>query len=103
MSTLYHYAVVRNDIPKGVQMAQILHAAGESSPGNLLSGTIAVALAAKDESELLLLENKLILAKFNEFKAIREPDRNNELMAIGFVPCFKEKIKKFISNFPLVK
>lgn len=87
----------------GTLCAQITHAAGESSPGNLSEGTHAVVLAA-DQAKLLALERKLIEANIPH-RAIREPDLpwDNQLMSIGICPTFKHLIKKFVSNFPLLR
>ena len=58
---LTHYVIVREDLPTGVMAAQIVHAAGESSPGDLPPNTFAVALAASDEQQLELVEHELKL------------------------------------------
>lgn len=101
---LVHYCVVRRDIPFGVQAAQLVHAAGESSPGNLPTSTYAVALTCRDEAELHQLAIKLDAAGIS-FKLIREPDAPyfGELMAIGIRPIQKSKVRRYLSNFPLVK
>lgn len=100
---LYHYVIVRADLPHGVQIAQTIHAAGESSPGKLPPNTHAVALHSSDESELLDLE-QLLSYEGISFVAIREPDQNNELMAIGIVPQIRTKhLRKLLSRFSLVK
>lgn len=44
--------IVRADLPKGIQAAQVIHAAGESSPGGLPDGTYAIALSVPDEPAL---------------------------------------------------
>lgn len=79
--------VVRDDLPRGVLAAQVVHAAGESSPGALPEHTHAVVLAAKHECQLLQVEEEL-LARSIAHVAIREPDApwNGQLMAIGVVP-----------------
>jgi hypothetical protein len=45
--------IVRADLPRGIQAAQIIHAAGESSPGKLPDGTFAIALSVPDEAALV--------------------------------------------------
>jgi peptidyl-tRNA hydrolase len=80
-----HYCVVREDLSRGVLAAQLVHAAGESSTGDLPADTHAVVLAARDEAHLALIEQELIRRGIAH-KAIREPDRDNELMAIGVLP-----------------
>ena len=99
-----HYCVVRNDVPLGVLAAQLLHAAGESSPGNLPSGTIAVALSAEDEIELLRVEQRLLKYDIPHV-SIREPDAPfyGELMAIGIKPGLKSQLRKHFSNLKLIR
>lgn len=100
----HHYVIIRADLPRGVQLAQTIHAAGESAPGNLPSGTHAVALEAPDEKALLDLEQRLISARI-EHVAIREPDDyNNQLMAIGIKPQVRGRnLRKVLSRFALVR
>lgn len=90
-------------MPRGVLAAQIIHAAGESSPGSLPSGTIAVALQTSSK-KLYQLEEILIRDKIPH-EAIREPDFpwNGELVAIGVYPDTKEKLQKYFSQLPLVR
>ena len=82
-----HYVVVRDDLRCGVLAAQIVHAAAESWPGGLPSGTRAVVLAARDEAHLPAIEHRLIRERVGHV-AIREPDSpwHGQLMAIGMVP-----------------
>jgi len=85
--------------------AQLVHAAGESSPGNLPNGTHAIVLSAKDEQELLVIEHQLLEAQIPH-RAIREPDEpwKNSLMAIGIVPTADRKpIRSILSRNPLVR
>jgi peptidyl-tRNA hydrolase len=84
---LTHYCLIRQDLPRGVLAAQLIHAAGESASGDLPTGTIAVALAARDEPHLASLELELRRLGIPH-RAIREPDTpwNGALMAIGIVP-----------------
>lgn len=77
--------IVRRDLPLGVIVAQTVHAAGESALGLVTPDTHAVALAARDEAHLAVIERELI-ERGLEHRAIREPDRDNELMAIGIPP-----------------
>lgn len=87
----------------GVILAQTIHAAGESSPGpSLPPDTHAVALAAPSEQDLLELEAKLVDAGIPH-RAIREPDRDNELMAIGICPCPRELVQPFTKRYKLVR
>jgi hypothetical protein len=85
-------------------MAQTIHAAGESSPGNLPPATRAVALAVPDEAALLRLEQELIAAGVAH-RAIREPDApyNGALMAIGIVPQPREPLRPLLGKLTLLK
>jgi hypothetical protein len=101
---LTHYCIVRDDLPKGAQAAQLIHAAGESSPGNLPPHTFAIALAARDEEHLKQISWELFKNKIKH-KLIFEPDPpyNGSLMAIGIVPMERSKIKPLMANLPLLK
>jgi hypothetical protein len=80
-----HYVIIRADLPLGVLAAQLVHAAGESVVSPVAANTHAAVLAARDEVHLASLETQL-LERGLEHRAIREPDRDNELMAIGIPP-----------------
>lgn len=101
---LFHYVVVRGDIPRGLQAAQIVHAAGESSPGNLSSGTHAVCLVVPGEKELLEVAERLAQGRV-PFVSIYEPDApwNNQFMAIGCMPARKEVLRRYLSSLPLLR
>jgi hypothetical protein len=96
--------VVRADLPKGLQAAQIVHAAGESSPGNLPGGTHAVALIVPDEPALRSVAARLRLAGV-AFAPIVESDApwTGQLMALGLVPGRKESLRRFVSSLPLLR
>lgn len=102
LTPLYHYVIVRNDLPLGVLAAQVVHAAGESSLRDIPPDTHAVVLAVSSEQELQQLEQDLLYNRI-QHKAIREPDQGNELMAIGIVPIEKKYVKKVLSKYPLLK
>jgi len=98
----HHYCIVRTDLPRGAQAAQLIHAAGSSSPGNLSSDTFAVALAARDEPHLTLLEHRLLELDIPH-RAVREPDLDDELTAIGICPVTDRRtLKKVTSGLPLL-
>jgi len=80
----------------------IVHAAGESSPGNLPPGTYVVVLAAKNEPHLREIVERLVLIGIAH-STIYEPDFNNELMAVGIVPCCRSMIRKEVSQLPLLR
>lgn len=95
---------MRRDLGIGLLGAMLVHAAGESSPGNLSQDTHAVVLAVMDESALVALAARLMKAEI-AFVEIREPDPpwNNALMAIGLVPGRKEILRRHLSSLPLLK
>jgi hypothetical protein len=84
--------------------AQLVHAAGESSPGNIPNDTHAVVLAVKDEQELLCLEARL-LANGIPHIAIREVDEpySGALMAIGLPPGPQKQQGRLLRQYPLLK
>lgn len=104
MNPVCHYVVVRADLPRGIQAAQIIHASGESSPGGLEQGTYAVALVARNEVHLRELAVTLA-HKGVRFVSIFEPDApyGGALMAIGIVPGRKEDLRRHLSALPLLR
>lgn len=90
-------------MPKGLQAAQIVHAAGESSPGNLPAGCYAVVLAAPSEA-LLAYEKRLSEAQV-PFCAIVENSGEyaGQITAIGVRPERRSKLKRYFSSLPLLK
>lgn len=81
--------------------AQVTHAAGESSPGDLPAGTYAVVLAADDLApvEQHLIDNEI------PHRAIRENDGDyaGQLVAIGVRPERRSKLKRHFSSLPLLR
>jgi hypothetical protein len=63
----------------------------------LPANTHAVALAAKNVWHLETLEQHLIALRIPHM-AIREPDRDNELMAIGISPTHDRAILKPVTG-----
>jgi peptidyl-tRNA hydrolase len=51
--------IVRKDLPRGLQAAQLVHAAGESVEGPVPEGTHVVVLAVDDEEHLLHVAEQL--------------------------------------------
>jgi peptidyl-tRNA hydrolase PTH2 len=96
--------VCRDDLPRGFQAAQICHAAGESSPGNLPAGTNAVVLAVPNEAALHALAERLRSAGV-DFVPVYEPDPpwNGQLTAIGFRPTRREVLRRYLSSLPKLK
>jgi len=87
-----------------VQAAQIVHAAGESSPGNLPPGTYAVVLAVDNERALARAAD-VIRQRGVNFTVLFEPDVpfDGAMMAIGLAPGRKEALRRHVSSFPLLK
>lgn len=83
---LSHYCIVRDDLPRGVIAAQLVHAAGESA-GELAPHTRAVVLAVPDERSLVHVAARLRDLGVAH-RLIREPDPPwcGAAMAIGVVP-----------------
>ena len=81
-----------------------MHAAGESSPGNLASGTHAVVLTMRDEQSMRALVDRLQAAALRH-TLIFEPDApyDGALMAIGLAPMRKEVARKHLSSLPLLR
>ncbi len=96
--------MLRNDVSKGVQCAQLLHAAGESftTPNSRDGPTYAVALECS-QRDLIKLEQRLLQDGIPHV-AIREPDPPflGELMAIGIQPDDKEKLYPYTKRYKLI-
>lgn len=99
--------IVRSDVPTGVQLAQTIHAAGQSAQ---LSGaesaappTIAVALAASPY-ELALLARALADDDVSHV-LVFEPDEpwRGALMAIGLAPSPRGLVRRYVAHLPLVR
>jgi hypothetical protein len=104
LDPLCHYVILRADLPRGIQAAQAIHAAGESSPGNLQPGTFAVALTCPSERALVHVADDLRRAGVR-FVAIFEPDPpyDGALMALGLAPARKGVLRRHLSKLPLLK
>lgn len=102
-SPLYHYVIVRSDLPIGTIVAQTIHAAGESG-GRVPKGTHAVALSVPHERALRRLEDRLVGMGIAH-AAIREPDPPHfgALMAIGLEPTRDPEIRRALRKLPLLK
>ncbi|MEM6989818.1 MAG: peptidyl-tRNA hydrolase [Myxococcota bacterium] len=100
-----HYVIVRDDLPRGVVAAQVIHAAGHSVRGELPERTHAVALAARDREDLERLERQLIQRSIAH-RAIREPDAPwcGALMAIGIAPVRdRRSLRRVLGSLPLLR
>ena len=80
------------------------HAAGESAPGDLPSGTHAIVLTSASELDLAKLADKLD-AYGVDFVRIVEPDAPyyGALMVLGLRPRRKEEVRRYLSSLPLLK
>lgn len=112
-SPFYHYVIVRADLPRGLQAAQICHAAGESTlNGAPPEGTHAVVLQVDDEDHLLHIAEKIWYAEIPH-TVIYEPDLPNspnlgpdvgQATAIGIVPARdRSEIRKVLGRLPLLR
>lgn len=128
---LHHYIVVRRDLPFGVILSMVAHAAGESfyvlprgssekervvsnheaTGSSPVSGstfnpaeTIAVVLGARNEGRLAKLAAALTAAEVR-FVEIRETEGElaGQLLAIGIVPGDKAVIAPLVRNFHMFK
>ena len=98
-----HYVIVRRDLPIGLKVAQVVHAAGESSP-RMPTGTIAVVLETEDEQGLKEVQKSLESSDIRHKSIIEgEGEYEGQLMAIGLEPTRdRSRIKKVTSSLPLL-
>lgn len=96
--------MVRKDLSLGDLAAQLVHAAGETSPGNLPANTHAVVLAVSGEQDLVDLAQRLEHAGV-QHRLIREPDApfNGAATALGIVPGPRGPLRRFLSRYPLLR
>jgi len=104
--TLYHYAITRSDIPRGLQAAQLIHAAGESArlAASLPPGTHAIALEVHNEAALAALGCALDAARITHTK-IYENDLpyDGQLMGIGIAPLPRSpQLKRLLGGVKLL-
>lgn len=104
---LVHYVVVRKDIPPGAQLAQSVHAAGESAEPLPTPGTVAVVLHAADEQHLAIVKARLDKAQLRAHCVYEAEDDKHfpgQLMSIGVNPSSdRTAIKKVLGSLPLAK
>jgi len=102
-----HYVIVRRDAPRGVQLAQTIHAAGQSAQLADASATspptVAIALAASPD-ELAALACALADAQVRHV-LVHEPDEpwHGALMAIGVVPSPRAHVRHFVAHLAVVR
>lgn len=102
MADLVHYVIVRADLTHGQQLAQTVHAVGESHGGIIHPpGTISVVLHVPDEIALRSLYAKLRDAGLNP-SLIEECD--GQAMSIGIPPTSDRKsVRRYVGYLPLAK
>jgi hypothetical protein len=84
--------------------AQLIHAAGESSPGDLHPGTYAIALAVPDEPALKQLAERLEAQGVPIHRIVESEGLfAGQLMAIGVKPGLKSERGQFLSTLSLLK
>jgi hypothetical protein len=99
--------IVRDDVPPGVQLAQTIHAAGQSAQlpdaDTASPPTVAVALAASPY-ELALLARALADENARHV-LVHEPDEpwRGALMAIGLAPSPRSLVRRYVAHLPLVR
>lgn len=96
--------IVRADLPRGIQAANIVHAAGESVTHRMPIGTHAVVLTVPNEGALLAVAAKLTEAGVPH-ALVNEPDApyGGALMSIGVEPGRKEDLRRHLSSLPLLR
>lgn len=100
---LVHYCVVRADLPRGLQAAQLIHAAGESALPFMPRHTFAVALHVPGEPELLWLARALAKAGIDHHRVIEDDaPYTNHLMALGIRPMSRRILRPFLADLKLV-
>lgn len=96
--------VLRGDLPRGMQFAHCIHAAGESSPGKLSPGTYAIALKVPNEQALRELAEKLE-SRGIEHRLVTESQSpyTGQAMAIGVTPMPRMELRRHFSSLPLMR
>lgn len=98
----YHYILVRADTPRGVQIANACHAAGESGPAR--TGTSVVVLVAPDEVNLRFIASSLTTEPGLRVREVVETHGKyrGHLMAVGVSPTFdRAAIQRYTAHLPL--
>ena len=82
----------------------LIHAAGESSPGNLSPHTYAIALTTPDEHALEHLSFKLFQLGIKHHRIIEsDAPYVGQLMALGIPPRKRSEVGKHLSSLPLLR
>ncbi len=101
---LVHFVIVRGDLPHGLQVANAIHAAGESSD-RVPPGTVAVALAARDAAHLESLAEELHELDLSHRMVVEaEGPHAGQAMAIGLEPLVdRARAGRVLSSLPLIR
>lgn len=100
MIDLSHYCIIREDLSPGLRAAYLIHAAGESSPGELPSGTRAVALTVPGESRLRELADRLDRDSIPHTAIVED----GTMFAIGIAPApLSRPVRRATSGLRLVQ
>ncbi len=95
---LSHYVLIRRDLPAGIQLAYVVHAAGESVKGPVPSGSRAVVLAVPDEGALQVYAQALERAGVQHTTIVED----ETLYSIGLEPTAEtDQIQRILSALPL--
>jgi hypothetical protein len=101
---LTHYVIVRGDLPRGMMMVQAIHASGESSPGDLTTGTHAIALSARDSAHLAETAQGLESVGLEHVRIVEDcPPYAGDLLAVGVRPGPKSVVGRTLSSLPLIR
>lgn len=95
--------VVRDDLPRGVLAAMVVHATGESLSEPHRPGMYAVVLGGS-ESALKALAAQLDAAGVKHKTIVEsDPPYLGQVMAVGICPASKEVLKRYVSSLPLLR
>lgn len=110
---LTHYVIVDRRLTPGQQLAQVVHAAGESARPAPEPGAIAVVLHARDEQEIWETYDALTQAKIAALIVIEpcgawycacEVPGDGHATAIGVYPTRnRSEVRRVLSSMPLAR
>jgi len=91
-------------LPRGLQAAQIAHAAGETGSVTLPQGTHVVVLGVESEEALRKLSHRLASNSIPH-KLIREndPPYSGQATALGVMPQLKSEVKRHLREYRLLE
>ena len=109
---LTHYVIVRRDLPYGLTLAMVGHAAGESfyaysfsvpaAPLAMIPRCTIVVLGARNEGKLEWLRKRLEAAHVSHVPFYEsDPPYDGQLMSIGLVPGRKADLCEHVKDFAL--